>query len=84
MKQIYKINQITVMKLQFPGLGEKGLEYFRMLTDQYEKAYVAWFHGFGPFMNIVHPESAKAVLRTVSKPVQDGGAYHTFFPWIGE
>ncbi|XP_021345592.1 cytochrome P450 4F6-like isoform X2 [Mizuhopecten yessoensis] len=43
-----------------------------------------WIMFFYPVFSLCHPETAKVVLKTAEpKPVQTGGGYFAFIPWLG-
>lgn len=43
-----------------------------------------WVMFFYPVISLCHPETAKVLLKTAEpKPVQTGGGYFAFLPWLG-
>ena len=69
---------------QHPGCGPKGVDYLKDLTQKHKKAFVIWYTRFNPLLHVVHPETAKAILKTGEpKPVSFFGAYRFLVPWLG-
>uniref|UniRef100_A0A8C8RAZ3 Cytochrome P450 4B1-like n=1 Tax=Pelusios castaneus TaxID=367368 RepID=A0A8C8RAZ3_9SAUR len=95
MIQLYRKRQQLLKALDcFPGppmhwfyghareLQDQELETIISWAEKYPYAHSVWFGGFLGFLNIYHPEYAKAVYSRGDPKAAD--FYRFFIPWIGE
>ena len=73
-----------IVHLQLPGPNEKGLMWFLKWQKSFPKAMTVWFGPMNPFLQIYHPDTIKAVLKsTLPKQVSGVLGYTTVLPWLG-
>uniref|UniRef100_A0A8C3RYN1 Cytochrome P450 family 4 subfamily B member 1 n=1 Tax=Chelydra serpentina TaxID=8475 RepID=A0A8C3RYN1_CHESE len=63
-------------------LQDQELDKILSWAEKYPCAHSLWFGGFLGFLNIYHPEYAKAVYRRADPKA--GDFYDFFVPWIGK
>ncbi|XP_071111836.1 cytochrome P450 4F6-like [Haliotis cracherodii] len=69
----------------FPVDEERRLEYELSLTHRFPKMYRVWFGPLVPSIQVCHPETVKAVLKTSApKPYGMGSVFEFFRPWLGD
>jgi cytochrome P450 len=70
---------------EFPGLNEKGLAWMVDRAASIKEGYaVGWFGPFVPTLNLFHPNSVKAILKTSEPKPLSFGPYSYIHPWLGE
>ncbi|XP_074858305.1 cytochrome P450 4B1-like [Carettochelys insculpta] len=93
--QLYRRRQQLLKSLKcFPGppmhwlyghaqeLQDQELDKILSWSEKYPYAHAVWFGGFLGFLNIYHPEYAKAVYSRGDPKADD--FYNFFVPWTGK
>ncbi|XP_033748156.1 cytochrome P450 4F3-like [Pecten maximus] len=90
---LFSSRQVLSIGKRHPIFGHLHLmpdftEYLRLvdkgIQDTGKKISGFWIMFFYPIFSLCHPETAKVILKTAEpKPVQTGGGYFAFLPWLG-
>jgi hypothetical protein len=71
------------MHLQIKSF-QQFLVTMQPFVEEHGRCYVFWLGFMRPVLTLVHPDTAKVILRSLEPKAKGGAGYEFLLPWLGE